>query len=323
MSLAGNATRQGLDAYIEHIGIGADGDDDGGDEPLGRGRTSPATTLNAPGDHLREGRMRKRAEEKTLRAVWPNAALRAAYRAKLEAIVEAMARSYVYFLKAQYRETPPRMMAMDATPAKELQRELRKLGDRWETRVDELAPKLAAWFAKSANARSDRALQKILRDAGFSVRFQMTKAMRDILDATVANQVSLIKSIQSEYHTQVESLVMQSVTAGRDLDFLTTELQKRYGITRRRAAMISLDQNNKASSALRRAREVDIGLDDAIWLHSHAGVTPRRTHLANDGKKFSLRTGWYDPDPKVRRYILPGELISCRCSWRPIAKGFS
>lgn len=264
----------------------------------------------------------KRAKQIALKAVWPNAALRAAYRAKLDGLVAGMRRSYVYFLKAQYRENPP-AMALDATPAKDLQRELRKLGARWESRIDEMAPKLAAWFAKSANKRTDAALRKILRDAGFTVEFRMTKAMLDIVDATVADNVNLIKSIGSQYHTQVESLVMQSVTAGRDLSFLADELQKRYGITRRRAAAISLDQNNKTSSALRRAREVDIGLDDAIWLHSHAGKSPRKTHLANHGKKFSLRTGWFDPDPKVRRRILPGELISCRCSWRPLVKGFS
>lgn len=260
--------------------------------------------------------------DKILRPVFPNAGIAAAYRRKLDALVSAMAASYAYFLKAQYRQTPP-TLAQDASPAEELRRELRKLGRRWEERFDDAAAKLARWFATSAARRSEDALKKILRDAGISVRFQMTPAMRDILAATVAGNVSLIKSIGSEYHTQVEGLVMRSVTAGRDLGFLAKELEKRHGITRRRAALIASHQNNMATAALRRARELEVGLERGIWLHSHAGVAPRKTHLANDRKEFSVRTGWFDPDPKVRRFIMPGELISCRCTWRPVVKGFS
>ena len=201
----------------------------------------------------------KRAKQIALKAVWPNAALRAAYRAKLDGLVAGMQRSYVYFLKAQYRENPP-AMALDATPAKDLQRELRRLGSRWSKRIDDLAPKLAAWFAQAAHKRSDAALRQILRDAGFTVDFKMTKAMRDVLDAKVAENVALIKSIGSEYHAQVEGLVMRSVSEGRDLGYLTRQLEHRYGVTRKRAAFISLDQNNKATSSMMAARQTSMGL---------------------------------------------------------------
>ena len=258
----------------------------------------------------------------TLRAIRPNVGIRAAYRKKLLALVDQMARSYAWFLRAQYRETPPRMAA-DATPAKELERELKKLGIRWRKNFDDAAPKLAAWFAQSSAARSDAALKKILRDAGFTVQFKITPAMRDVLDATVAENVSLIKSIPAEFHTQVEGMVMRSVTAGRDLSDLTKDLQKRYGITRRRAEFISLDQSNKATSMLRRAREVDdLGLDDGIWLHSHAGKQPRKTHVKNHGKKFYVRDGWPDPALNGKR-IWPGTEPRCRCTWRPVVAGFS
>jgi uncharacterized protein with gpF-like domain len=214
-------------------------------------------------------------------------------------------------------------MALDKTPAEELRTELERLGKRWERNFDEGAKQLAKWFTRSTANRSDAALRKILRDAGFSVKFQITPNMRDVLDATITENVSLIKSIQAEFHTQVEGLVMRSVTAGRDLAGLTSELQERFGITRRRAELISRDQNNKASSALRRVRELEIGGQEGVWLHSHAGKVPRKTHLANNGKRFNLKTGWYDPDPRVKRHILPGELISCRCTWRLVVKGFS
>lgn len=254
--------------------------------------------------------MKRPRRKGTLSAIRPNIGIAAAYRRKLAALIEEMSDSYEYWLRAQYRETPP-ALAQDATPAKELEKELRKLGKQWQKRFDDAAPKLAAWFAKRVRGRSEAALRKILKDAGFSVKYTLTSGMRDIMAATVAENVSLIRSISQQYHTEVQGMVMRSVTAGRDLSQLSKDLRKRYGITQRRANLISLDQNNKATAALMRVRQTDMGLEEGIWLHSHAGKEPRKTHLRNHGKKFDLRTGWYDPDPRVKRHILPGELIRC------------
>lgn len=263
----------------------------------------------------------KAGKEIKLRAVRPNSGIEANYRRKLFALVREMAASYFWFLRAQYRETPPRM-AQDATPAEDLRRELKKLGVRWEKNFEAAAPKLARYFAKSAANRSDAALRSILKQGGFSVKFRLTPAMRDVLDATVAENVSLIKSIASEYHTQVEGLVMRSVTAGRDLSFLTKELQERYGVTRRRAEFISLDQNNKATASLQRARQLELNLGTGIWMHSGGGRHPRPTHVKNNGKQFSIRDGWPDPALKGKK-IWPGTEPNCRCVWRPVVQGFS
>lgn len=266
--------------------------------------------------------MRTRPGEKVLDPVWPNAGIRAAYAKKLRKLIEEMARSYLYWLKAQYRSNPP-TMAQDATPARDLERELARLGVQWRKRFEDVAPQLATWFATSAAKRSDRALQDILRKGGWTVPFSMPRVVKDMLDATVAENVSLIKSIPEQYHTQVATLVMQSVKAGRDLETLTSELYKRHDITWNRAKWIALDQNNKATSAMQAARQTDLGIEEGIWLHSHAGKEPRPTHVDNDGKRFSIEKGWYDPDPKVRQRIWPGQLINCRCTWKPVVKGFS
>jgi len=264
----------------------------------------------------------KRKNERTLRPVRANAGIAAAYRRRIVALLDEMAASYEHWIAAQYRAKPP-AMAQDASAAKELERELRKLGKRWQRRIDEAAPKLAAWFARAAELRSETALRKILRDAGISVKFTVTREMRDVLDATVAQNVSLIRSIPEQYHTEVEGLVMRSVTAGRDLEQLTKDLRRRYDITQRRAVLIARTQNGMATAAMTRARHTAIGIEEALWLHSHAGREPRPTHLANDRKKYKIAEGWYDPDPKVRRHIWPGELINCRCVPKPIVKGFS
>lgn len=265
--------------------------------------------------------MRLKKSDKVLPPVHPNAGIEAEYRKKLRAFVDEMSTSYEHWIRAQYRETPPRM-ALDATPAKELERELSLIGARWKKRIDEGAPKLARWFAKSTERRSAAAMHKILRDAGVSVKFQMSPTMKDVFDATVAENVGLIKSIGSEYHSQVQGIVMRSVSAGRDLAGMSKELEHRYGITQKRANFISLDQNNKATSDFVRVRQSELDLK-AIWLHSHGGKEPRPTHLGNTGKIYDPKIGWYDPDPKVRRRIWPGQLPRCRCVSRSVVPGFS
>lgn len=265
----------------------------------------------------------KKIEGDVLAAIRPNAGIRAAYRKKLVALIDDMQRSYAYWLRAAYRKSPP-VMAQDATPAAELEAAISRMAGRWQDRFDAAAPELAAYFAKSVYRRSDAALAAILRRGGYSVRrFKMSRAMRDVMRASIEENVGLIKSIPQQYHTQVQGIVMRSVTRGRDLEYLSKELQSRYQITKRRANLISLDQNNKVSSALLAARQTDLGIEEGVWMHSHAGREPRPTHVANDGKKFSIREGWFDPDPKVRKRIWPGELIRCRCTWRPVVKGFS
>lgn len=266
--------------------------------------------------------MKLRKDEKVLRPVHPNAGIEADYRRRLYRLVDDMARSYVYWIKAAWRAKPP-VLAQDATAAADLQREMKRLSKAWQDRIDAGAPELARWFSKSASRRSDAALKTILKKAGFTVKFKTTRAVRDVLDASVAENVSLIKSIASQYHTEIEGMVMRSVQAGRDLASLSKDLQARYGVTRRRAALIARDQNNKATAVITRVRQTELGITKAVWLHSHAGKVPRPTHLANDGKAYDPAVGWFDPDPRVRRRIWPGELINCRCVTKSVVKGFS
>lgn len=266
----------------------------------------------------------KPERKRKLRAARPNHGITLAYRRKIMCLVKEMSDSVEYWLRAAYRANEP-AMAQDATPAGELQVAVNRLARQWQRNINDAAPLLARWFAKEASKRSDAMLQRILRDAGISVRFKwrMTAQMRDVFNATVHENVGLIKSIPQQYLGEVQGLVMRSVQSGRDLGTLTRELQKRYGITERRAALIALNQNNQATAAMQRVRQTELGIEEAVWLHSHAGKEPRPTHLANDGKRYKIATGWFDPDPKVRKHIWPGQLINCRCVSRPIVKGFS
>ena len=258
--------------------------------------------------------------EKTFRPVHPNAGIELAYRRKLERLIAKMNRSVKFWLRAAYRQNEPVMAQDDTLPASALRAAVKKLAARWQKQFNESAPALAEWFAQTTITRSDQTLRSILRKGGFSVRFKMTPSARDIMQATINQQVSLIKSIPSQYFTEIEGMVMRSVQTGRDLQNLTVDLRERYGITRRRAEFIARDQNNKATAAITRARQDELGVVKAKWRHSGGGRHPRPTHVAMDGKTYDIRKGMYDP--AVKRFIFPGEEPNCRCVSIAIIPGF-
>lgn len=229
-----------------------------------------------------------------------------------------MHKSLLRFLGAAYKANPPEMAA-DASPAAYLSRVMRKLSRRWLRRFDDLAEKLADSFADGSVARSDAAMRVALKDAGFTVEFHTTRAVNDILQATITENVGLIRSIAQEHLSAVEGMVMRSVTAGRDLKTLTDELQTRFGVTRRRAAFIARDQNNKATSAIQRARQTELGITQAIWLHSGAGKHPRPEHVAANGKVYDVAKGMYLDG----KWTFPGMEPNCRCCSRAVIPGFS
>lgn len=225
-----------------------------------------------------------------------------------------MHNSTLYWLKAQYRQTG---LAQDASPVIMMRVAMRKLSRRWLRKFDLLAAKLAERFTSDVMKNSDASLSSALQQAGFTVPFKMTAEMNNALQATITENVNLIRSIPQQYLTQVETLVMQSVSRGRDLGTLTNQLQQRYGITRRRAAFIALDQNNKATSTMQSARQRALGIRRGRWRHSHAGKEPRPSHVKADGEEFDLDKGMFLDG----KWVMPGEEIGCRCTWEAILPG--
>ena len=253
-----------------------------------------------------------------LKPVRPNAGIEANYRRRLIALIDHMNASVIYWVGAAYKANAP--IALDASPAMELRSTMRKLTRRWQAKFDKGADRLGAWFAQKNKDYSDGSLQKILKDAGFTVEFKMTSAMNDAYQAVIGENVKLIESIASQHLAKVEVLVMQSVQQGRDLGALTESLTKQFGVTKRRAALIARDQNNKATATITRTRQLGLGITQAKWRHSSAGKEPRPEHVHFDGQLYDVAKGMYS---KVDdEYVWPGTAINCRCSSAPVIPGF-
>lgn len=266
----------------------------------------------------------------TLRPIRPNKGIEMAYRKKLMKLIDEMQNSVKYWIESEYKRQEPVIMADDATPADAMARALRKRFTQWQRNFRREARKLAEWFARSNYKYTENAFKSSWKsykeqkfrqkfeDAGFTFDLKMTPAMQNVMKSFIHENVNLIKSIPEKYFTEVEGMVMRSVRSGRDLAYLSDELEQRYGITRRRAVLIARDQNNKATSQMSRQRQQDLGITQAIWKHAGGVKEPRHSHEVADGKIFDLDKGLYVDG----KWIFPGEEINCHCYARPIIKEF-
>lgn len=256
---------------------------------------------------------------KLIRSVSANRGIEARYRKALQKLLEEMSNSVEYWLTAEYRKKPPRMVALveqaqDASPSIEMRKVLADLAKRWIDRFDEYAPKIAEAYLQGMFKASDSAFRQALKDAGWTVDFKMTPAVRDAFNASLTENIGLIKSIPEKYLQQIEGVVMRSYSAGRDLESMIKDIRALYPVTHRRAELIARDQSNKANAVVNRARQMELGITEAIWMHSHAGKNPRLDHVAADGKRYKIAEGC-----KISgEFIQPGEEINCRCTCRAV-----
>lgn len=215
--------------------------------------------------------------------------------------------------------------AMRAKPPSQsvlLQRAMNKWGTTWTKRLQVMSQTIARDFATKNRAATERSMKASFAKAGWTVKFKPNKAVTAAFDAVVGENVGLIKSIPERYLTDVQAQVWRSVMDGSDMKTLSEGLHEKYGIAWRRASLIAMDQNNKGKAAIERARRLEVGITQARWLHSHAGVEPRPSHekAGRDRVVYDVAKGWWDPHEQ--KYIWPGTLVRCRCADMAVVPGF-
>lgn len=261
-----------------------------------------------------------KVKTKTTRQAAGNISLQVWYRKELLKQIRRMAEMTEKEILKVWKQNTPKMTLEaeqavgDASPAANLTKVLNSLQYYFRTHFQELANKVSRKFAVRAENGASVSLKSILKEEGFTVDFRLTRQMNDILQAVISENVGLIKTVPSEYFGQIQTIVMQGVKNGRDLDYIKSELYRRYKITERRAQIIARDQTNKATQAISRARALETGITTARWVHIPGAKTSRKTHADFDGKTFDIRKGMYDRE--AGRYVMPGELINCNCRFR-------
>lgn len=162
--------------------------------------------------------------------------------------------------------------------------------------------------------------------------------MEQVIKASIMENVSLIKSIQSKYFEQITGSVTRSMQAGGSIKQLREEILKYNGMTRRRADIIANDQSRKAYMSINLRNLSKAGIQKVEWVHSGGGYTVREYHYRRwdgvsgkeDGRPNGLNGYIFDIDkppviqlqqknqPEVRGY--PAQLPNCKCVLRAIVE---
>ena len=245
-------------------------------------------------------------------------ALQERYRKRLNKLIDEMTASTLYWLKAAYKRNLPEITG-DESPVNEIKETFGGLLKRWLGKFMKAAAVLATGIVVDVSEDTTARLKTSFKNAvGVAPMPKKTRAFDNKIQAAIAENVALIKTIPEKYFRDIEVLVYQSVSEGRDIQYLTEQLQERYKVTRNRAKIIAYDQVAKINETIAIQRAEDLGVKKGIWLHSGAGKEPRQSHVKANGDEFDLDKGKFIDN----EWILPGQKINCRCTFLPVVPLF-
>jgi len=128
--------------------------------------------------------------------------------------------------------------------------------------------------------------------------------LADMQKVWVKQNVGLVKSIGTQYHGQLETIIRQGVLNGSSVKQVSDQIQKQFGVTKNRATLIAQDQILGANARLTQIRAESIGVEKYEWA-TVGDSRVRPEHVELNGKLFS-----WDKPPSVGH---PGSPIRCRC----------
>jgi len=252
----------------------------------------------------------------------PNVGVQDNYQKRLDSLIRTMRKTVEKEIGALFDTAhAKKFFAMDANISPQANLLMNSLMKRFQQLFDTKAQGLASRMVDENDRASSGALHGSLKElsGGLSLKTtSITPAMKQIMKASIAENVGLIKSIPSQYLTQVQGAVMRSITTGNGMQDLFPALNKYGEITERRARLIARDQTRKVYNNLNAGRMKAVGVQKYEWCHSNGDREPRPLHLnVLNGQIFSLDN---PPviDEKTGQRGKPGDLINCTCFMRPI-----
>lgn len=186
--------------------------------------------------------------------------------------------------------------------------------------------KLAVAMIRRTDKTSQRSLKTSLEKLSANVTIKTnfkTNGLSEILNASVVENVSLIKKIGAKYLSSVQEQVMRSITTGNGLKDLIPALKTFYQDAGRHSKFVALDQTRKVYNQMNRERSQALGSLTFKWRHSGGGQHPRKSHQRLDGQIFK----YSDPpvinqervdNGKAPERGFPGQAPGCKCIIIPV-----
>lgn len=186
---------------------------------------------------------------------------------------------------------------------------------RWGQEAESLKPEIQR-MANAVNRTAFLSITEQKRAAGKSMGIDLGVGaipfdpdIQGEIDASLRENVRLIKSLGNQSLDKIETLVTDTVRQGTLTKELRNQLIEDYGITKRRAALIATDQVGKLNGNINRLRQKKAGVKRYKW-SSMQDRRVRPEHAKRNGQIYS----WDSPPSDGH----PGQPIRCRCTASPI-----
>lgn len=126
-----------------------------------------------------------------------------------------------------------------------------------------------------------------------------------LAEGWIAENTSLIKSLPTTLHPQLEGIVRRGVMNGSSVKDIQKTIKARYGVTDYRARLIAQDQTLKLNADLTQYRLQSVGVKQYTW-RTVQDSRVRPEHVDRNGKIYS-----WDKPPSGGEH--PGHEVRCRC----------
>jgi len=130
-----------------------------------------------------------------------------------------------------------------------------------------------------------------------------------VYQAVIAEKVALIDRLPAKYRREARELVWHSVMNGYDDVGLAHELHERFGLIPERARLLATIQCKMARSVIENARNIEIGVREAIWC-CEQDRCPSPSHQGFNGQHYGLVSGAHLDGKRV----WPGSEPDCLCA---------
>lgn len=167
---------------------------------------------------------------------------------------------------------------------------------------------IANRFVNNLNLFNAKNITDQARIAGISV-VQDTPKLKDFVKSSVTQNVSYIKSIESNLLDKVSTLIFEETVKGTASKQIQEQLMQSFNVSRSKAKFIAVDQSGSIFGQLTKERHTSIGVEKFTWL-SAGDKRVRPEHQNYNGKTYTYKDG---ANGKT-----PGSDYRCRCVGQPV-----
>ena len=274
-----------------------------------------------------------------------SSALERQYRMEIKGMVDKMLKDVAKHIVDSYRKNKDGFtFATDGAfsniddELKDLEKKYRELFARQGEVIAKRMVMRQLKYNRSAFAKIMKKLMPTEEEIPTLAGSVISRDMEQVIKASILENVSLIRSIESKYFEQITGCVTRSMQAGGSIKQLKQEILHYNGMTRRRADIIANDQSRKAYMSINIRNMAKAGIQKAEWVHSGGGYTVREYHYRRwdgvsgkeDGHPNGLNGFIFNVDnppviqeaqgkqQEIRGY--PAQLPNCKCVLRAVVE---